>query len=69
MELLIIKTNTRYLRIKPATPFEFLEVGLDKASVFPMDRLAHVSELEAEAKKQGFENVRIKKLVLSEEDL
>lgn len=66
MELLIIKTGTRYLRIKPS---EFLEVNLDKASVFPMNRLPHVKKLEQEARTQGFEDLRIKKLVLSEEDL
>ncbi|ACN14710.1 hypothetical protein HRM2_16010 [Desulforapulum autotrophicum HRM2] len=66
MELLIIKISTGYLRIKPD---EFIEVGLDKASVYPMDHLAHVRELEREAKARGYEAVRIKKLVLTEEDL
>ncbi len=66
MELLIIKTGTEYLRIKPD---EFIQVGLDKASVFPMDRLAHVRTLEQEAKTRGYEDVWIKKLVLTEEDL
>ena len=66
MELLIIKTATGYLRIKPDA---FIEVGLDKASVYPMDRLAHVEELEREAKTRGYETVQIKKLVLTEEDL
>ncbi len=66
MELLIIKTGTKYLRIKSD---EFIEVGLDKASVYPMDRLAHVEELERGAKTRGYKAVQIKKLVLTEEDL
>jgi len=66
MELLIIKTGTQYLRIKPS---EFLKVGLDKASVFPMDRLAHVKELVEQATAKGILEVRIKKLILTEEDL
>jgi len=70
MELLIIKTATRYLRVKSTESLiEFLDVGLDKASVFPVDRLSDVRELETQAKRQGFRDIRIKKLVLSEEDL
>ncbi len=66
MELLIIRTNDQYIRVKPD---QFLEVNLDKASVFPMDRLDHVRALEAQLRDKGFENVVIKKLVLTEEDL
>lgn len=66
MELLIIKTGTQYLRVKPD---EFIQVSLDKASVFPMDRLPHVKKLEQEAKTRGYEEARIKKLILTEEDL
>lgn len=66
MELLIIKSNDQYLRV---TPDEFFLVGLDKASVFPMDRLYHVKTCEKEAIKQGYKDIRIKKLILSEEDL
>jgi hypothetical protein len=66
MELLIIKTAAGYLRVKPD---EFSVVGLDKASVYPMDRLAHVEALEREATARGYDAVRIKKLMLIEEDL
>ena len=66
MELLIIKTKGGYLRVKPD---EFLTVTLDKASVFPMAELAHVRDLAARARDRKFEDVVVKKLVLTEEDL
>ncbi|WDP92053.1 MAG: hypothetical protein HUN04_20950 [Desulfobacter sp.] len=66
MELLIVKTGGQYLRFKDGA---ILEVGLDKASVFPMDRMAHVRALEQQAAAEGFKDIRIKKLVLTEEDL
>ncbi len=66
MELLILKSNTTYIRVKEN---QFLRVGLDKASVFPMDQIKMVKEYEARLKIQGFESVRIKKLILSEEDM
>ncbi len=66
MELLIIKTNGGYIRIKQD---KFLTVNLDKASVFPMAGLDHVRDLEARALDMGFEGVVVKKLVLTEEDL
>lgn len=66
MELLIIKTRDRYLRFKQG---DILEVGLDKASVFPMERLDHVKTLEQKAAAKGLNPTCIKKLVLTEEDL
>ncbi len=66
MELLIIKTGTRYIRVKPEGLFK---VDLDKASVFPMDRMEHVRRLEQEIRAKGFEAVSVKKLVLTEEEL
>ncbi|MCG8617018.1 MAG: hypothetical protein MI802_12435 [Desulfobacterales bacterium] len=66
MELLIIKTGSQYIRVKPEG---LLTVNLDKASVFPMDRLDHVREVVDKAADSGFDHVTIKKLVLSEEDL
>ena len=66
MELLIIKTRGGYIRF---TPDEFLAVNLEKASVFPMAELDHVRDLAAGARDRGFENVILKKLVLTEEDL
>lgn len=66
MELLIIKTCGQYLRFKAD---DILEVGLDKASVFPMDQLDHVTTLEQQARAKGFDRTAIKKLVFTEEDL
>ncbi len=66
MDLLIIKSRNTYLRFKGR---DILEVGLDKASVFPMDRLDEVRELMRQASEKGYANVTIKKLVLTEEDL
>ncbi len=66
MELLIIKTRKGYIRVKPD---EFMAVNLDKASVFPMALLDHVLDLAARARNKGFEDVVVKKLVLTEEDL
>jgi len=66
MELLILKSATGYIRVKEG---RFLRVGLDKASVFPMDQISLVKTHEAHLKTQGFESVSIKKLILSEEDI
>ncbi len=66
MELLILKSNTTYIRVKEN---QFLRVSLDKASVFPMDRIKMVKEYEAQLKIQGFESVHIKKLILTEENI
>ncbi len=65
MELLIVKTGGEYIRVKPEG---CLCVGLDKASVFPMDQLGKVLALEADLKAQNFKDVCIKKLVLTEVD-
>ncbi len=66
MELLILKSGTTYIRVKEN---RFLRVGLDKASVFPMDQMDRVRAHETQLKTQGFKSVRIKKLILSEEDI
>jgi len=66
MELLILKSGPDYIRYKDGA---FLRTGLDKASVFPMDRMALVREYEKALKNKGFEKVSIKKLVLTEEEI
>jgi hypothetical protein len=66
MELLIIKSGQAYIRFKDDA---CLSVALDKASVFPMDQMGVVLKHESSLKRQGFSNVCIKKLVLTEEDL
>ncbi len=66
MELLILKSGQDYIRFKDDT---CLLVKLEKASVFPFDQMDVVRQHESRLIKQGFENVCIKKLVLSEEDI
>jgi len=64
MELLIIKHKNAYIRVKGA---DYLWVGLDKASVFPFEQLQMVREHVKTLQDQGFEQVAIHKLKLSEE--
>jgi len=66
MELLILKSGPDYIRYKDGA---FLRTGLDKASVFPMDRMMVVRQHAEALKDQGFDQVSIKKLVLREEEL
>jgi len=66
MELLILKSGKEYIRVMEN---RFLKVGLDKASVFPMDQITQVREHEAQLKARGFESVAIKKLILTEKNL
>ncbi len=66
MELLILKYNTDYFRFKKG---DSILVKMDKASVFPMDQIDIVKQHESRLKKEGFKNICIKKLVLTEEDL
>ncbi|MBT3257941.1 MAG: hypothetical protein HN366_16015 [Deltaproteobacteria bacterium] len=64
MELLIMKNNNEYVRVKEDA---YLFVGLDKASVFPLEKidvvLGHINNLQA----RGFDHVSIYRLKLSEE--
>jgi len=66
MELLILKSGPDYIRYKDGA---FLRTGLDKASVFPMDRIMLVRQHAEAMKGLGFEKVAIKKLVLTEEEI
>lgn len=66
MELLIIKNKQTYFRFKDN---KYIEVKLDKASVFPLEQMEKVQEHLAKIKQQGFPRACIKKLVLTEEDL
>ena len=66
MELLIMKTGKDYIRIKDDNYFI---VKLDKASVFPFEKLDLVKDHESRLKSQKFNNICIKKLILTEEDL
>jgi len=65
MELLIIKSADRYIRVKDGGYFL---TGLDKASVFPMTELAKVREHIGAAESAGYAGISLKKLILTEED-
>ena len=66
MELLIIKTGKDYIRVKDDN---FYIVKLDKASVFPFEKLDLVKNHASRLKEQKFNSICIKKLILTEEDL
>ena len=66
MELLVIKNGTDYIRIKEDA---FLAVGLDRASVFPFDQLDRVSQMQRDAREQGFPEAAIFRLTLTETPL
>ncbi len=66
MELLIVKSNKDYIRFKEEGS---LLVKMDKASVFPMDQIDVVKQHESRLIQEGFKNICIKKLILTEEDL
>ena len=64
MELLIIKNKNEYVRVKED---DYLFVGLDKSSVFPLEKLETVQGHIKKLQGQGFEHVSIYRLKLSEE--
>ena len=66
MELLILRSDKDYIRFKDNN---YLTVQLDKASVFPFDHMDIVLQHKTRLKEQGFINISIKKLILTEEDL
>lgn len=65
MELLIIKNGQAYIR---CINNEYIEVKLDKASVFPLDQIEQVKNHLAALRQKGFAQACLKKLVLTEED-
>ncbi len=66
MHLFILKSGNDYIRVRED---RYQCVKLDKASVFPENLMDEVRQHETELKKQGFSNVCIKRLVLTEEDI
>ena len=64
MELLIIKSGEQYIRYKDDV---FTLCGLDRASVFPMDKLPVVRKHVAVLHGKQFSQVCICKLTLTEE--
>ena len=65
MELIIIKSENKYIR---TTNGNYEITGLDKASVFPMEKRDMVNRHRDALTDQGFKNVHLKKLVITEED-
>ena len=65
-ELLIIKCGDGYIRAKDGL---YKLCSLDKASVFPMEKIDTVREHLGQIIAQGMTPARIKKLILTEEDL
>ncbi len=63
-ELFIIKNNEDYIKIKKE---EYSICALDKASVFPMDKLEQVKTHIEQLKKNGFPSASIYKLLLTEQ--
>jgi hypothetical protein len=66
MELLIIKSGTDYIRVNPG---KYEAVGLDKASVFPMHKLAQVKDHRTRLRASGFPEAAIYRLALEETPL
>ncbi len=66
MELLVIKSGTDYLRFNKGT---YAAVGLDKASVFPLERLAQVRDQLTAVQASGFPGAAIYRLTLRETPL
>lgn len=64
MELLIIKSGKDYIRVKAEN---YILCQLDKASVFPMDKLEEVKIHAKILREKGFHRISISRLKLSEE--
>lgn len=63
MELLIIKSKTDYIRVKPD---HYTICNLDKASVFPLEKLDIVKQHIKQLKVDGHPSAEIRKLILNE---
>lgn len=63
MELLLIKCGDDYIRVKNG---QYLHCGLDKASVYPLEKLPTVREHVATLRREGVAGVCIRKLLLTE---
>ena len=66
MELLIIKSGKDYIRVKAE---DYILCQLDKASVFPIDRLDAVKKHVKKLRDKDFTRVAIYKLKMIEEPL
>jgi hypothetical protein len=65
MELLVVKTGDDYIRIKDDA---YIVCDLNKASVFTLDNVSEIKMHIARLETLDFKSVRVKKLVLREED-
>jgi hypothetical protein len=63
LTLLIIRVDDQYLRFLDGT---LRLVNLDKASVFPLDRLAEARQRLHQAKAAGHGSAQLRKLLLTE---
>ncbi len=63
MELLIIKSGEKYIRVKEGSYFI---CSLDKASVFPFAQMDKVKKHAQSLKKEAFKDIAIFRLVLTE---
>jgi len=63
MELLILKSGERYMHVKPEGGHLG---GIEKASVYPMQKLPEVKQLIRDLSRQGFQDISIWKLILTE---
>ena len=66
MQLLIIKNSDEYIRIKDGS---YYAVGLDKASVFPLEQLAQAKDQLADVQNHGFPKAALYRLTLTESPL
>ncbi len=62
-ELLIIKNNDDYIKVQEK---QYSVCALDKASVFPVDKIFNVKEHVRCLKNNGFDNACIYRLILTE---
>ncbi len=67
MKLYAIKTNDQYIRINTLEN-KYEIVGMDKASVYPPDKLPQLKEHLENARNLGLENIRIVEMVITEKD-
>ena len=66
MDLLVIKNGDAYLRIKEGA---YTAVGLDKASVYPHEKLMEVTDILDRVKARGFRQAAIYRLIVTEAPL
>jgi hypothetical protein len=64
IELLIIKSGEKYIRCREGAYFPS---SLEKASVFPMEKLEHVRDILSDLQSRGFADISLCKLIVTEE--